>query len=288
MNLRRWWEPSNLFPAVGVAAAAVVLLRVSTLVSARRQAARLRSEVAALGAPPPAARSGAGAPSDVMIQGLLGDDARQSGVPRLLNVGGAGGSPDGPVTVEWEADGGASLRFLSRLQSRLGRCEKLDITSAEPPLLHVTTAFERRLFPLEAAAAGGRNGAVPPARNVFAPLWKPRQENVALVQARELKKQEEERKAEQAQMEKDRAAREEEQQLAGKRQQLETELALTGIVNDGHQPLAFVSNRSSGGQATMLRSGDMINDARVTSIDEAKGQVALDYRGKFQVLLKIP
>jgi hypothetical protein len=271
---------------VALVSAGVFLLRLSTLVVARHQESRLQADVTAL-----AHRSGAspqaGSPaSDVLIQGIVGDEARKAGVRRLLNVGGSAGPAGDTLTVEWEAKGPASFRLVERLQSRLGRCEKLDITSAEPPLLHVTTAFERRLSP----AAGGAAVQISTtafARNVFAPLWKPRPENVALAQARELKKQEDERKAEQERADQERQAREEQQQLASKQQQLETQLSLTGIVNNGHEALAFVSNRSAGGQATMLRSGDLINDARVTAIDEAKGEVALDYRGKFQVHLKI-
>ena len=288
MILRRGLAPANLFPVVALASAAVVLLRLSTWVSVRREDARLRSDLAALGSSSRAARSGAVPASDVLVQGLLGEDARQAGVPRLLNVGSSAGEADGPVTVEWEAPGRACLHFLARLQARLGRCETLDITSGEPPLLHVTAAFERRPW---LAAGGGpaiQTSTVTFARNVFASLWKPKQEDLALAQARELKKQEDERKAEQERADQERQARDEQQQLAGKRQQLETELALTGIVNNGHEALAFVSNRSAGGQAAVVRSGDMIADARVASIDEARGEVALDYRGKFQVLLKMP
>ena len=84
---------------------------------------------------------------------------------------------------------------------------------------------------------------------------------------------------EQAQTEKNR--------LDQKKQSLSTTLVLSGIAKSGPNSVAMVDSRGPERGMLMLHVGDKVSEAQVTSIDERKGEVILDYEGKIQVVLRM-
>jgi len=218
--------------------------------------------------------------------------AKEAGLKRLLSVAADDAADGGTVQLVWESDQNSSLLFYDLLHARgiIGRSRRLQIAGSEstPGFIHVTADF----IPGNPVSHAGLSKKSVVARKierpVFKPLWSSMVANQSSENAREKKRLELARVEEQRLAEKRRYEQEAEQRLLLKRRQLESELALTGIVNNGREALAFIV-RGGGGthQTLMLHQGEEIADARVVSIDESRGEVQLDYQGKFQVVLRM-
>ncbi len=213
-------------------------------------------------------------------EGAIAREANACGVRRLVGVELAE-----RAQIEWEGTPVTALRFVDALIAKkiVGRCERLRLTTdaAEPAIVRIRGEFDRR------AVVKMDRSTDASIRNVFFPLWSERRDPPPTVaNAAADKKREHEQQMEREKAEKDRLEREQMQQLENKKRELETGLSVSGIVNNGREPIAFVSARA-GGQTLMLRGGDTIQDAQVTAIDEKKGEVRLDYLGKFQVSLRL-
>ena len=77
------------------------------------------------------------------------------------------------------------------------------------------------------------------------------------------------------------------QRLEAKRGELESQVKLTGIVNNGRETLAFISLEGPQSKNVIVRVGDMLQEARIAAIDARKYEVRLDYAGKLEVLVKL-
>lgn len=211
--------------------------------------------------------------------------ARDAGVARLLGLSARDGASK-PVSIEWEASQPATLRFLSIIERSGGICGDLTITAAPSSagFLRARGSFGGTLqLSSSPIALGVENNRS--ARNVFAPLWRDAAEARRAREDRERKKIEEVRAAEQLKMESARRSQQEDLMIQTKKREIENRLSVTGIVNNGREALAFVSDSS--GSTRMVRDGDSIGEARVNAIDERRGEVRLDYQGKFEVVLKL-
>jgi hypothetical protein len=119
-------------------------------------------------------------------------------------------------------------------------------------------------------------------RNVFRPLWK------TYTQKKDDKSRQEELEALRlAEEERKLALQEAEKQrkIEAKQREIETNYTLTGIVLDNNKPQAVIQERN--GTAHFVYKDDTINDIKITSIDENKGETVLDYQGKFTVKLRM-
>ncbi len=210
--------------------------------------------------------------------------ARKAGVGKLLGLSLRDGGSTKTLAIEWESTPSATMTFLGLLQSPggAGTCLSLMVTPTDTAQhVRVRGIFEEK----PSVSSGIKVLPLKLARNVFAPLWRDASVALAERQERERKREEQARVAEQQKSETDRRVQEEAQRQQEKKRGLESQLLVTGIVNNGREPLAFVS--APQGRSVMLRSGDVIEEARVTSIDQSKGEVRLDYQGKFEVVLRI-
>ena len=222
------------------------------------------------------------------LESALSAAAKKSGTRRLLSVNSGESRGARIIELEWEGSQQATVQFLSLLQSTstVGICSGLRITGspAEPGLLRARGTFEMGAARVRSDRP---NGAPALARDVFAPLWRDATGSDPVRLAREQKKMEEVRLREQQRADEERRGQEEARRIEEKRRGLETQLVVTGIVHNGREAMAFMNRHNAGGQTVMVRSGDLIEEAKVTNIDEKKGEVWLDYLGKFQTVLKI-
>lgn len=214
--------------------------------------------------------------------------AKQTKVTRLLSIN-TQDSADGPqIQIEAEAPLTSMAQFLHELQTSpdMGACARIHVMASTdnlPP--HVALTFSTHLSAMAPASVTAHSLQIK--RNVFAALWQEQTVNANDVALAQAKKFEEQQRQEQARLQNEQQARAADELLTSKRRELQGGYTLTGIVNDGKQPIAFVSEKSSGGKALMLRQDDMVSDARVARIDEQKGEMQLDYQGKFQLLFHI-
>ena len=222
------------------------------------------------------------------IEDTINLAAYKSGVKRLLSIT-TQNSMDGPqLRVEAEGDQSHLLGFMHELEASpdLGSCLRLHVTGAAPgQAARVSLLFPVGMFPGKTAPASPV--APDSGRDVFVTLWQQRVRDagdVALEQAKRLEEQQRREQQLAAEQQMKHAA---EEQLASKRRELENAYVLTGIVNNGREPIAFVSQKSAGGAALMLRQDDALGEARVARIDETKGEMQLDYHGKFQLLFHL-
>lgn len=211
-------------------------------------------------------------------EGRLSDRAREAGVRHLLSVSASKTSRGPVVHVEWESGVVEAYRFLATLResNSVGPCQQWKATGQRyRAVFSYPDGAERTL----AAKAITVPPSLPRLVFVSAPTSRatqPRRDNDRQKQdeAALRKRQEEEQQ------------RQEELMLASKRQELERSLVVTGIAHDGREALAFVTRRSGSG-SLILRRGDAIEQARVVSIDEKRGEIALDYLGRISVTLKL-
>lgn len=224
------------------------------------------------------------------IESQLSQLAKTAGIQRLLSVGTNGASPSNSISLEWEGSQQSLIQWMGLLASSevLGPCESLLITAAPQSndLLHVNGIFQAQ--PNRSNSTEFKTALNPPKlhRNIFAPLWNkaasPQQPTTQKKREVENALQLQQKKIEQAQI-----ALQEIQMKQEKKRAFETQWGLTGIVNNGKEPLAFINSQNTEGKTMMARKGDLIDSARITDIDEKNGEVRLDSMGQFQVVLKL-
>lgn len=188
----------------------------------------------------------------------------------------------GDTRIEWESDFASSVAFLSALQ-RAGlasRVPELSVTSIEqePGTVHGRATLRK------GALSGPQITFTLIGRNVFKPLWKS-EIRIAAVASENLRREEERRRQEQARTEKDRQIQDAANQRAALKRNMESRYAVTGIAEDGHGTLAFLSADRT--RSLLVRSGDPLEDARVSVIDAKSGTVTLDANGAFTVVLRL-
>jgi len=117
-------------------------------------------------------------------------------------------------------------------------------------------------------------------RNIFRPLWSvssvTKEDKSRKEELEALKKAEEERQ----QLQK---AAEEQNALKNKLNEIEQNYALTGIVFENGKKQAVVQDKK--GAAHFLYENGFMDDLKVVSIDDTKGEIVLDYQGKCTVTL---
>ncbi|OGS21143.1 MAG: hypothetical protein A3J83_08770 [Elusimicrobia bacterium RIFOXYA2_FULL_40_6] len=116
-------------------------------------------------------------------------------------------------------------------------------------------------------------------RNIFRPLWaiganrqddpRSRKEELEALKKSEKERQEAQKLAE------------EQTKLDNKKKEIEQNYTLTGIVFDNGKKQAIIQNKK--GVANFLYENDTLEDLKVLSINNSKGEVILDYQGKFTV-----
>lgn len=233
---------------------------------------------------------------DPGLEATLGRLSQSANLKRLLSVGMTETPSGNGVLVEWEGTLAGTLRFLNllRSESAFGPCQKLQLASVgqgQGPLRgKASFILDSRITDAKISVSSSTISlvALKMDRDIFASPW-PIVEQVSMAESetRRLKKEREGQQKEQDHMEKERLAQQEQEKLKEKRRHLEDSLAVTGIMNNGREALAFIQLRSGGGQNLMVRTGDTVEEARVLRIDEKKGEVELDYLGQFQIRLKL-
>lgn len=204
--------------------------------------------------------------------------AKEAGVHQLRGLHRSGGRGDS-IRIEWESGAAAGLDFLIALTQsrRVGPCASLQISSNDhSPLVSGQAEFELASVPLSKSPISASTQAA----RLFRPLAaerlsrpKPDLNRLRKIEAARRRAEEERRRREQAE-------RDDRRQRDDIRRRLTSALSLNGIVNDGKGPLAFIGS-------AMVREGDVVQEAVVTSIDEERGEVRLNYKGQFDVVLKL-
>jgi Tfp pilus assembly protein PilP len=204
--------------------------------------------------------------------------AKKAGIKRVMTV--TRRSDGKSLEVEWEGDAAAALRFVDVLQTEgtVGDCNRFQLSSAaNKSALRAQATFNLANRPAPTAHAEPIHI---PTLVAFGPAEKtPRIAKQPLRQP-SLSSSETPKSG-------DAAAALEENRLMAKRQELETQLKLTGIVKNGQEAVAFVSLEGTDPKSVMVRQGDSLRDAQVVSIDDQKGELRLNYAGKFDVLVKL-
>lgn len=219
-------------------------------------------------------------------QKQIGDAATHAGVKKLTSVNFTGAERNPEIHLVWDSTLLSAQNFIAVLQNenRVGATLRLQLApSPLPGHVVVQASFQ--------APRGERTPVSPlvlptaPVRSVFAsssrtmPVMSssmpvPRAERGP--SRKELERQDQERRAQ-----------EEMARLENKKREMESTLVLTGIVNNGHDTLAVVDARGGQRKTWMVKTGDVMNDVRIASIDENRGEVSLDYEGKTQVVLRL-
>ncbi len=223
------------------------------------------------------------------IENTVNLAANQAGVHRLLSIGSVD-SPDGPqLQIESEGTQASLLKLLSILERirGLGACLRIHVmgatatsTSVRCSLLFSPSKPSPAVDDVDVAVSRLK-------RDVFIPLWRERAVSITDLALAQAKRMEEQQRKSEERAQTDQKNREAEERLNAKRRELIENYTLTGIGSSGHDPIAFVSQKSAGGAALMVHQQDLIGDARVIRIDEQKGEMQLDYEGKFQLLFRI-
>lgn len=118
-------------------------------------------------------------------------------------------------------------------------------------------------------------------RNIFKPLWK-----VNIVKPVNEKNPGEKTLEEQKRIEEERKEVEEQRLIENKKRELPQNFLLSGVVFDGTNTSALISDQRNGVGGS-YKVGDDLDGAKIIKIDEKAQMVYLDYEGKFQVTLKI-
>ena len=241
-----------------------------------------RSSVADPMPPPRQENREKGAVTQTGIEAALNLAAREAGLRRLTRLSTAGGRRGHEIDVEWESDFTTSLAFLRRMRIR-GFAAAVPRLSLD--LLDQESGVLRGRATLRPGASGEAAALSASLRNVFAPPW-PEKSPPAREAAVSARRMDEERQHERERTEAQRAEREVREQNDARRRAFETRHALTGLVADAKGPAAFLTGENQ--RSYLLRIGDRIGDARVTSIDEKAGEVRLDADGGLSVILRLP
>ena len=114
-------------------------------------------------------------------------------------------------------------------------------------------------------------------RNIFRPLWNMRVDNKSELEKARL--EEEKRQA-------DLQRQQEMQALEVKKSELAQSLSLSGVVFNGKNTYALITDRRTG-QGGDYVVGDTLAGAKITDINEANQTVELDYQDKFKITLRI-
>jgi hypothetical protein len=221
--------------------------------------------------------------SDLLLQGAIGKAASASRV-RLLSVATSQTGESLGLVLAWEGSISKSWAMLNTLadQRLVGRWRQFHVAPAEGGQIRMDGVADAGSLD---APAAGKKWTPLPARNPFRPLWRTPVQDPAQVVSQQIKKEEEQKKQEEQKEQSEKKEAEEAARLEAKKRELLSDLVLTGIVNNGREVLAFLNSHGNG--TLMLRNGDTIQEARVVGIDEKKGEINLDYQGKFRLNFKI-
>jgi len=210
--------------------------------------------------------------------------ANEAGVKKLTNLSVNGPVSNQEISLIWESSLPVVHQFLILLQNENATGPTLRLQmSASPVGVRLVTAKASFQMPEKRKTITNDNSIDrPPLRNVFASSSRMETARVSSVKTtlgpntKELEK-----------MEKELNEREEVARLENKKRELESALALTGIVNNGREPLAVIDARGASRRTWMVKVADMLNGARVVAIDERQGEVTLDYESKIKVVLRL-
>jgi Tfp pilus assembly protein PilP len=123
------------------------------------------------------------------------------------------------------------------------------------------------------------------ARNVFRPLWRVAIDSADQIEAAR-RKQFDQLQTDQAKRLEEMRQQQESEQKAAKKQQIESQLEVTGIVDDGNRICAFIQNKKDGKTYT-VGVGDEVAECVVSSVDNKKSEVTLNYKNQFSVGLAL-
>jgi hypothetical protein len=203
------------------------------------------------------------------VESLTLDVARSLGVGKILSV--LRGRDGKTLELEWESDPKTALRFIDELQRQgiAGNCEQLRLSPSR----------NRIVFSFSTGRTTQRGEALPitlPA-HVFLHSKTP----VSLAAATPRIKEKKNDPARVAQL----LATQEAERLESKRRELESQLRVTGVVNNGRETLAFMT--LEGSKNLIARVGDTVSDARIVAIDSIKNEVRLNFGGTLDVFIKL-
>jgi hypothetical protein len=216
------------------------------------------------------------------VEKLVAQASERAGVDRVISISASRQGLD--RHIEWESRLSSSLILVRELEKTgaLGGLSQLRLSVND----HARGDLRGRATFSQSFAV--RSSTSPPpvvTRDVFKNLWKPR---LAVAASHPGQVQVKRKKA--VDLAKEEAARLREvelQELEKKKQDFESRIMLTGIVNNGRENIAFVDAGASTGQTIMLKNGDQIENARVELIDEKAGIVKLNYQGRFSVVIRL-
>lgn len=216
------------------------------------------------------------------FQSYVQASARTAGIGDVISL-----RPQDAYLI-WEGRGSllSLMAFMSTLSSGALPC-KIN-------LMRLTPAGEdqhviKAVFTIEQSWAPGKTlvsvvptedfSVKPATRSIFKPLWNPvpsgdGRQSTFSKPASQAKAELEEKALAYAREENLRLQQEEAERQA-RRKQLEEDLKVTGIVNDGTRVVAFIQNRRDGNRTSTVAKGDMIEGCTVTDISEATGRVTL-------------
>ncbi len=217
------------------------------------------------------------------FQGKVAELATKFKIRKIVGITPETGSR---VNISWEGTLRDSLLFLDHLLSQgiLSTPEYLQISGLDTSQVRVRGIFQNGDTNIRTSAIDPKE--ISKLKNVFAPLWEVKKQDYSVLQEKEIRRRDERIQKEQERQEAMIKEREEVEKIENKKKEFETGFALSGIVNNGKEPIAFVKSRE-GGQTMMLKAGDMLREARVISIDESKGEIQLSYQDKFQIHLRL-
>lgn len=216
------------------------------------------------------------------FQSYVQASARAAGIDEVISL-----RPQDAYLI-WEGRGSllSLMAFMSTLSSGALPC-KINLMRLTPAGEEQQTI--KAVFTIEQSWAPGKTlvsvvpienfSAKPVSRSIFKPLWNPvpsgdDRKSTFSKPASQAKAELEEKALAYAREETLRLQQEEAERQA-RRNQLEEDLKLTGIVNDGTRVVAFIQNRRDGSRTSTVATGDIIEGCTVTDISEATGRVTL-------------
>lgn len=115
-------------------------------------------------------------------------------------------------------------------------------------------------------------------RNLFYPLWKTTEKKEQITTQPKIDEKLEKEKQEKIRQE------EEKRFLENKRLEIESNIILTGFINENKHIQALISNKKTNSDTIFVKEGDILFDKiTVKKINNSKGEVILDYDNKFTV-----
>lgn len=218
-------------------------------------------------------------------QKKIGEAAARAGIKKLTNLNMDGPEKNPLIQLAWDSSLSTSQIFMTMLQSEnlVGPVLRLQMAPSSSSGGDVSA---KAIF--QSPNGLGSNPKVIgdfPVRPVFASAKK--MAGVADSSMPHLRTDHNASRKEWEQKEQVRRAQEEIALLENKKREIESTLVLTGIVNNGRDTMAVVDAIGAQRKLWMVKTGDVINDVRVATIDAARGEVALDYEGKTQVVLRL-